>query len=67
MCKGYTQGGSNADNVMADAFLKINDTSIDWTMAYEAVVKDAEVEPYGLLTPFPISHYECSLFFRLVL
>ncbi|KAK5121455.1 hypothetical protein LTR85_005288 [Meristemomyces frigidus] len=46
LCKGYTQGGSNADNVMADAFLKINGTDIDWSKVYEAVVKDAEVEPY---------------------
>lgn len=47
LCKGYTQGGSNADNVFADAYLKINDSSIDWDLAYEAVVKDAEEEPYG--------------------
>lgn len=48
LCKGYTQGGSNADNVMADAYLKINSTDIDWALAYQAVVKDAEVEPYGM-------------------
>jgi len=47
LCKGYTQGGSNADNVFADAYLKINDSGIDWRLAYEAVVKDAEEEPYG--------------------
>ena len=47
LSKGYTQGGSNADNVFADAYLKINGTNIDWNLAYEAVVKDAEVEPYG--------------------
>ena len=45
--KGYTQGGSNADNVFADAYLKINSSAVDWTTAYEAVVKDAEEEPYG--------------------
>lgn len=49
--KGYTQGGSNADNVLADAFQKLNGTAagkaIDWALAYEAVAKDAEVEPYG--------------------
>lgn len=44
LCKGYTQGGSNADVVIADAFLK-KVADIDWTTAYEAVVKDAEVEP----------------------
>jgi putative alpha-1,2-mannosidase len=44
--KGYTQGGSNADNVLADAYLKGLDGGIDWNAGYEAVVKDAEVEPY---------------------
>ena len=48
LCKGYTQGGSNADNVLADAFQKIHGTDIDWATAYEAVVKDATVEPYGM-------------------
>ncbi|KAI2770598.1 CAZyme family GH92 [Penicillium roqueforti] len=41
---GFTQGGSNADVVMADAYLK-KVPGIDWDTAYEAVVKDAEVEP----------------------
>lgn len=46
--KGFTQGGSNADVVMADAYVKLNGTKlIDWNLAYEAVKKDAEVEPYG--------------------
>lgn len=44
LCKGYTQGGSNADVVIADAFLK-KVADVDWDTAYEAVVKDAEVEP----------------------
>ncbi|KAJ5679915.1 secreted glycosidase [Penicillium macrosclerotiorum] len=44
LCKGYTQGGSNADVLMADAYLK-KVQGIDWDTAYEAVVKDAEVEP----------------------
>jgi putative alpha-1,2-mannosidase len=44
LCKGYTQGGSNADVLMADAFVK-KVPGIDWDTAYEAVVKDAEVEP----------------------
>ena len=44
LCKGFTQGGSNADNVLVDSYLK-NVTGIDWTTAYEAIVKDAEVEP----------------------
>ncbi|KAK3316399.1 glycosyl hydrolase family 92-domain-containing protein [Apodospora peruviana] len=44
-CKGYTQGGSNADVVIADAFIKGLTDGINWTTAYEAVVSDAEVEP----------------------
>ncbi|KAK5653909.1 hypothetical protein OQA88_7834 [Cercophora sp. LCS_1] len=44
--KGYTQGGSNADNVLADAYLKGIKDGIDWDEGYAAVVKDAEVEPY---------------------
>lgn len=63
--KGYTQGGSNADVVLADGYLKGLSTGIDvsalpplplethtnktysqWNLGYEAVVKDAEVEPY---------------------
>lgn len=44
LCKGYTQGGSNADVVIADAFLK-KVVDVDWKTAYEAVVKDANVEP----------------------
>jgi len=48
LCKGLTQGGSNADNVMADAYFKINSSDIDWNLVYEAVVKDAEEEPYGM-------------------
>ncbi|KAF7629438.1 hypothetical protein AFLA_013154 [Aspergillus flavus NRRL3357] len=44
LCKGYTQGGSNADVLIADAFLK-NVSDVDWDTAYEAIVKDAEVEP----------------------
>ncbi len=41
-CKGYTQGGSNADIVIADAFIKGLSDGIDWDKAYEAVVSDAE-------------------------
>ncbi|TAQ88682.1 hypothetical protein B7494_g3017 [Chlorociboria aeruginascens] len=46
LCKGYTQGGSNADNILADAYVKGITAGIDWELGYEAVVKDAEVEPY---------------------
>lgn len=45
LCKGYSQGGSNADNVIADAYVK-NLTGIDWNAAYEAVTNDAENEPF---------------------
>ncbi|KAI1412043.1 glycoside hydrolase family 92 protein [Hypoxylon sp. FL1857] len=44
--KGYTQGGSNADVILADGFLKGIKAGIDWDTGYEAVVKDAEVEPF---------------------
>jgi putative alpha-1,2-mannosidase len=45
LCKGWSQGGSNADVVLADAYLKGLSTSINWDDGYAAVVKDAEVEP----------------------
>ncbi|KAF1363603.1 hypothetical protein EJ07DRAFT_102433 [Lizonia empirigonia] len=46
LCKvGNTQGGSNADIVIVDAYLKNISAGIDWNLAYEAIVKDAEVEP----------------------
>ncbi|KAK4125595.1 glycoside hydrolase family 92 protein [Parathielavia appendiculata] len=44
--KGYTQGGSNADVVLADAYVKGLKGGINWDDGYAAVVKDAEVEPY---------------------
>jgi len=45
LCKGLTQGGTNADVVIADAFVKQLGGDIDWNLAYEAVVSDAELEP----------------------
>lgn len=42
LCKGFTQGGSNADIVLADAYLKNVTENVDWSTAYEAVVSDAE-------------------------
>ena len=45
-CNGLTQGGSNADIVLADAFLK-GLPGIDWELALEAVLKDADVPPGG--------------------
>lgn len=41
---GTTQGGSDADMVLADAYLK-HLPGIDWTKGYEGVVKNAEVQP----------------------
>jgi len=47
LCKGFTQGGSNADIVIADFFVKARRIAdgVDWATAYEAVVKDSEDEP----------------------
>ncbi|KOS22976.1 putative glycosidase [Escovopsis weberi] len=45
LCKGWTQGGSNADVVIADAYVKNLSSTIDWDLALEAVVTDAEKEP----------------------
>jgi putative alpha-1,2-mannosidase len=47
LSQGYTQGGSNADVVLADALTKGINDSIDWGLGYQAVVKDAEVEPFA--------------------
>ncbi|KAL3480777.1 glycosyl hydrolase family 92-domain-containing protein [Aspergillus californicus] len=44
LCKGWTQGGSNADVLITEAYLK-GVIDVDWDTAYEAIVKDAEVEP----------------------
>lgn len=43
---GLVQGGSNADNVLADAYVK-NLPGINWTAGYQAMLKDAEVQPYN--------------------
>lgn len=43
---GFTQGGSNADNILVDAYVKGLDDEIDWQAGYAAVQKDAEVEPF---------------------
>lgn len=43
-CKGFSQGGSNADVVITDAFLKGITDGVDWDTAYEAVISDAEGE-----------------------
>ncbi|EFY91316.1 glycosyl hydrolase, family 92 protein [Metarhizium acridum CQMa 102] len=45
MCKGWTQGGSNADVVLVDAYAKNLSSALDWELALEAIVTDAEDEP----------------------
>lgn len=45
LSKGWTQGGSNADIVLVDAYLKNITQDVDWVTGYEALVKDAEDEP----------------------
>jgi putative alpha-1,2-mannosidase len=42
LCKGFTQGGSNADIVLADSYVKNITKGVDWETGYEAAVKDAE-------------------------
>lgn len=46
LSKGFTQGGSNADNVIVDAYLK-KVPGIDWEAAYAAIKNDAENEPFN--------------------
>lgn len=55
---GLVQGGSNADNVLADAYVKglgrNNDSwtgLINWTAGYQAMLKDAEVQPSNTFSP----------------
>lgn len=43
---GRTQGGSNTETVLADAFVK-NLKGIDYELALKAMLKDAEVPPGG--------------------
>ena len=44
-CNGWTQGGSNADVVLVDAYVKNLTTSVDWNLALKAIINDAENEP----------------------
>ncbi|KAL6454650.1 hypothetical protein SBY92_004117 [Candida maltosa Xu316] len=41
---GKVQGGTNSDILMADAYVK-KLPNIDWSLAYQAMVKNAEVAP----------------------
>ena len=45
-CNGRTQGGSNAEIVIADAFVKGLE-GIDYELALQAMLKDATVDPGG--------------------
>ncbi|CCD46136.1 putative glycosyl hydrolase protein [Botrytis cinerea BcDW1] len=42
---GAIQGGTNSDNVLADAYVKGVRGAVNWTTGYQAMVKDAEVTP----------------------
>ncbi|CAI7668946.1 unnamed protein product [Penicillium pancosmium] len=42
---GRTQGGSNADNILADAYVKGVRGAVNWEDGYRAMVKDAEITP----------------------
>lgn len=48
---GQVQGGSNSDNVLADAFVKGLREGIDWDDAYAAMKTNAEVTPYNTFNP----------------
>ena len=43
---GFTQGGSNADIILADAYIKGIVDGIDWEAGYAAVKKDGDEEPF---------------------
>lgn len=45
LCKGFTQGGSNAEVLLLDSYVKKITDGVDWDLAYEAMVKDAETTP----------------------
>ncbi|KAH6644257.1 glycosyl hydrolase family 92-domain-containing protein [Boeremia exigua] len=44
---GMVQGGSNSDNVLADAYVKGLRGAIDWSDGYAAMVKNAEAPTNG--------------------
>ncbi|RDW86774.1 uncharacterized protein DSM5745_03416 [Aspergillus mulundensis] len=48
---GLVQGGSNADNVLADAYVKGLRGAINWTDGYAAMKTNAEVVPYNTHDP----------------
>ncbi|KAK4890713.1 hypothetical protein LTR27_010640 [Elasticomyces elasticus] len=48
---GRTQGGSNADNVLADAYVKGVRGQVNWTDGYAAMKTDAEIIPPNNFDP----------------
>ncbi|KMQ41930.1 putative Alpha-1,2-mannosidase [Trichophyton rubrum] len=48
---GRVQGGSNADNILADAYVKGLQKGVNWTDGYLAMRTDAEVVPYNNFGP----------------
>jgi putative alpha-1,2-mannosidase len=48
---GQVQGGSNADNVLADAYVKGLQMGINWTEGLAAMKTDAELTPYNTFDP----------------
>lgn len=48
---GRVQGGSNADNILADGYVKGLAGGINWTDGYAAMKTDAEVVPYNNFDP----------------
>ena len=52
---GASQGGSNSDNVLADAYVKGVRGAVNWTTGYEAMVKNAEVTPVNNNDPRDLS------------
>lgn len=48
---GAVQGGTNGDNVFADAYVKGVRGKVNWDDAFSAMVKNAEVEPPKILDP----------------
>lgn len=48
---GAVQGGSNSDNVFADAYMKGVRGSVNWDDAFASMVKNAEVVPENNFDP----------------
>jgi len=42
---GRRQGGSNADNILGDAYVKGVRDAVNWTAGYESMLKDVKVQP----------------------